>query len=228
MTNKTLAENIIAFNASLNLDVDLPESVEVMNPFNNWDTRILSETFYRKFYNDTHPRVMILGINPGRFGAGVTGVPFTDPIKLKEKCGIPNRLEQKPELSSRFFYQLIDAYGGVEKFYSKFFISAVSPLGFVKDGKNLNYYDSKALQNARDPFILDTLQQQINFGIKTDTAICLGEGKNFKYLEDLNQHHHFFNEIIPLSHPRYIMQYKRKSVESYISQYLEVLHKTLK
>ena len=227
MKDQTVAAKIIKFNESLKLTTPLPEGVQVMNPFAGITTRTLSEQFYLKYYNDTHHRVILLGINPGRFGAGVTGIPFTDPIRLEEKCGIPNNLEKKPELSSQFVYRMIDTFGGVEKFFSRFLVSAVSPLGFIKNGKNLNYYDSKILQQKLEPFIIGTLKQQIDFGIKTDVAICLGEGKNYRYLSQLNDTHHFFREIIPLSHPRYIMQYKRKYLDHYISRYLEVLENTL-
>jgi len=225
MQNNTIAEQITRFNRTLDIETSLPEGVEVMNPFTSPISRSLSEKFYYKFYDDNQPRGIILGINPGRFGAGVTGIPFTDPVRLEQKCAIPNYLEKKPELSSRFVYQMIDAFGGVDKFYSRFLISAVSPLGFTKNGKNLNYYDDETLQSRIHPFILDTLKQQIDFGVKTDIAICLGEGKNYKYLQQLNEKHHFFKEIIPLSHPRYIMQYKRKNLSKYISEYLEVLKK---
>lgn len=77
---------------------------------------------------------------------------------------------------------MIEAYGGAEKFYGKFFISSVSPLGFIKDGKNLNYYDIKELQSALDDFIERSLHTQIAFGISTEIAYCPGEGENFKNL----------------------------------------------
>jgi len=49
-----------------------------MNPFReNPEALIVSGKFYKKYYNDNNPRFLILGINPGRFGAGVTGIPFT-------------------------------------------------------------------------------------------------------------------------------------------------------
>ena len=38
-------------------------------------------------------------------------------------------------------------------FYANYFIGAVCPLGFMKDGKNINYYDDKKLQQAVTPFI---------------------------------------------------------------------------
>lgn len=224
MKTQNLAEKIIAFNKSLKLKVELPRDVDVMNPFTDTTTRELSERFYRKYYSDNNPRVLLLGINPGRFGAGVTGIPFTDPVRLEEKCGIANQLEKKPELSSQFVYRMIDAFGDAASFYSNFLVSAVSPLGFLKNGKNLNYYDSAELQKKVEPFILECLREQMNFGnIRTDIAVSVGGGKNFKYLRKINSEHQFFTEIIALQHPRYIMQYKRKYLQDYISEYVQKL-----
>ena len=66
-----------------------------------------------------------------------------------------------------------------------------------------------------------SLHKQIKFGINTDVAFCLGEGENFKFISRLNEEHHFFQRIIPLAHPRFIMQYKRKKLDEYIDDYIE-------
>jgi hypothetical protein len=220
---KTFADKVNRFNASLQLDLPLPEGTAVLNPFLNAESRGIAEQFYRKFYADTSPRTFLFGINPGRFGAGVTGVCFTDPIRLENICGIPNQLQKKPELSSEFVFKVIEAYGGPEAFYRDFFITAISPLGFTKDGLNLNYYDSKPLQNALKPFIIDTISKQLELGAGRKVAICLGEGANFKYFQKLNDEQQYFGRIIPLAHPRFVMQYKRRFLNDYISRYLEAL-----
>ena len=82
---KTFADHILSFFKSLELNIDLPHEIEVMNPFKNKLTMEVCKTFYKKYYDDTFQRRMIIGINPGRFGAGITGVPFTDPIRLKKE-----------------------------------------------------------------------------------------------------------------------------------------------
>jgi hypothetical protein len=220
----TFADNILSFFKSLEFNIDLPEGIEVMNPFKDAAAMQVCTQFYKKFYSDKNERRMIIGINPGRFGAGVTGVPFTDPIRLKNACGIDNYLQQKQELSSLFIYDVIDAFGGAEEFYNNFYITAVSPLGFTKDGKNLNYYDDKDLQSAIKGFAVDCMNKQLSFGINTNVAFCLGDGKNYKYLSKLNDEMQFFKKIIPLSHPRFIMQYKLKKKEEYIQSYLEKLN----
>jgi hypothetical protein len=219
----TLAGQILSFYKSLSLSVSLPAGIEVMNPYQNAIAFDLCEKFYTRFYNDTTPRKMILGINPGRLGGGITGIPFTDPIKLENNCGITNALQKKAELSADFIYAMIDSAGGPEVFYSKFLISAVCPLGFTKDGKNLNYYDDKVLEETVKSFIISSLQTQLTFPIDRTVCYCLGEGKNYTYLSKVNDEKSFFKKIIPLPHPRFIMQYRRKKIADFINLYLENL-----
>ena len=219
----TYGEKIIRFLTGLSLDVPLPEGIEVMNPYLRPEVREGVKAFYSRYYPDEEPRTFLLGINPGRFGAGITGISFTDPIRLEKECGIPNPFDKKQEISSVFIYDMIRAYGGPEKFYGDFYITAVCPLGFVKDGKNLNYYDLKELQEAVTPFIVETLQTQVDFGAHRERAYCVGEGKNFKFLKKLNDEHRFFRKIIPLPHPRFVMQYRYRKREEYVRMYLEQL-----
>ncbi len=192
-----------------------------MNPFQNGYALSLCQKFYSQYYHDNEQRHIILGINPGRLGGGLTGIPFTDPVKLEKHCGIENTLGKKTELSADYIYLMINAYGGLEKFYHRFYFNSICPLGLTKDGKNLNYYDIRELEGAVKGFMIESLQKQINFGINTEVAYCLGEGENFKFISCLNEEYHFFKKIIPLAHPRFIMQYKRKKVNDYIQDYLQ-------
>lgn len=214
------AASILTFFKDLKWKIKLPDGVEVMNPFENEETMVLCRQFYHKFYNDNNIRWMIIGINPGRFGGGVTGIPFTDPIRLDKACGIKNHWPAKQELSSLFIYDIITAFGGVKKFYDNFYITSVSPLGFTKDGKNLNYYDDRQLQNSIKEFVIESMRKQLAFGINRNVAFCLGDGKNFKYLSKLNEECKFFDKIIPLSHPRFVMQYKLKMKGEYMERYM--------
>jgi len=224
----TFAENIIQFYKHLFLDVSLPEGIRVLNPIQeSKEVRATFSAFYRKFYSDNHTRHLILGINPGRLGAGATGIPFTDPKRLKSHCGIESSFNLH-EPSSVFVYELIDAYGSPESFYQTFYISSVCPLGFVQVNDrgrevNYNYYDSSALTEAVTPFIVETIQSQLDFGIYHDKVFCLGTGKNYHFLQKLNEEHKFFGEVVPLEHPRYVMQYKSKQKQQYIDKYLRTL-----
>jgi hypothetical protein len=218
-----LAEKLENFYFNLRIEDPLPAGTEIMNPYENTEVRKICSAFFARYYSGNQPRKLILGINPGRFGAGITGITFTDPVRLEEKCGIQNAFQKKPELSSVFIYEMIEAFGGVQAFYSDYYLSAVSPLGFKRNGKNLNYYDEKTLQEMLTPFILENLNRHISMGFSGDVVICLGEGKNNKFLVELNRQHGLFNEIIPLPHPRWIMQYRYHSRNEYIGRYLKVL-----
>lgn len=220
----TFAAHVLKFYKSLDLSRHrLPEGVEVLNPYEDNIAFTLTTKFFNKFYKDNRPRKIIIGINPGRFGGGMTGIPFTDPIRLETQCGIPNDLPKKPELSSDFIYRMIEVFGGPEKFYGNYFISSVSPLGFTKAGKNLNYYDMKDLQLALQDFIVQSIQAQLKFGVSTEVAFCLGEGQNYRFLSALNKQYRFFGELVPMPHPRFIMQYRRKRLDEFIRRYRDVL-----
>jgi len=132
---------------------------------------------------------------------------------------------KKSELSAEFIYEVIHNYGGPGKFYSQFFLSSISPLGFTRNGKNLNYYDDKALQTALEPFITKSIAQQLRILRPSQVCICIGGEKNFNYFLALNSKLQFFKEIIPLAHPRFIMQYRRKQKEKYLLEYLSALQR---
>lgn len=219
----TLADNLISFYKTLSPPERLPNKIEILFPQQNKDVLDLVSNFLKKFYSGMAIRRMIMGINPGRFGAGITGINFTAPKQLKENCGIDHPFKLSSELSAEFIYEVIEAYGGCQKFYNDCFIGAVCPLGFIKDGKNINYYDDKKLQKSVSPFIIETIHQQISFGLKTDYCICLGGEKNFKFLSSLNNEYRWFKKIIPLPHPRFILQYRRRQKDEYVRQYLSAL-----
>jgi len=118
---------------------------------------------------------------------------------------------------------MIDSFGGPERFYSKYFIHAVCPLGFTKNGNNYNYYDDKKLEQAVCKFIVDSLTKFLTFKVNKENCFCLGNGKNFKFLNQLNKQYSFFRKITPLPHPRWIVQYRRKRYEEFIKLYLKEL-----
>jgi hypothetical protein len=225
------AEKIISFCKELEYKGSLPPGISILNPFrDNPEIIPVISQFYYKFYSDNNTRHLILGINPGRFGAGVTGIPFTDTKRLREKCGLSISGLKTFETSSAFIYEMIDAFGGTGKFYSEFFISSVSPLGFTSvspNGKtvNYNYYDSKKLTETVLDFIIESIITQLEFGIERDLCFCLGTGQNYKFLMKINDELKIFDKIIPLEHPRYVMQYKLKQKHIYINKYLKALQR---
>jgi hypothetical protein len=225
----TFAEKVNSFNNSLNFTKPLPMGIQLMNPFKeNPSILPITNKFYNKFYDDSNERYFILGINPGRHGAGITGIPFTDTIRLDKYCGIKINEFKSYETSSEFIYTLIEEYGGVNKFYSRYYINAICPLGFTRTNErgkevNFNFYDDKELTRTVFNFIVKSIKKQISFGIKTDLCYCLGTGKNYRFLLELNNKENLFGEIIPLEHPRFIMQYRRKKLQHFIDKYLRLL-----
>lgn len=221
----TWAAHILSFYKNLQPPAHLPAGIEWLYPQQHTEVLKIVETFADRFYNDTEQRTILLGINPGRFGAGVTGVNFTAPKQLSLYCGIEHPFKNQSELSAEFIYDMITAYGGVQKFYSHFFIGSVCPLGFVQNGKNLNYYDDKALFQTVEPFIIDSMNKFISYHSNRNRCICIGGEKNYKHLSALNNKHGWFKKIDIVPHPRFIMQYKRKQKHSFIEEYLAVLKK---
>jgi hypothetical protein len=224
----TFGEKVVAFNQWLRrYKPAIPAGTTILLPFSDQRVMELSRTFYGKYFNDRRERHMLLGINPGRFGAGLTGIPFTDPVRLADSCDIPNHLDKKQELSSDFIYRMIENMGGPRKFYRDFFITSVCPLGFMRDGVNLNYYDDPELLKAVEPFIVRSLKRQLDFGCRREAAFIIGEGKNLEVFSRMNQRHGFFGELIALAHPRFILQYRRKQTEEYLRTYCEKLESVL-
>jgi len=229
----TFANKVIRFNKQLDFNGELPPGIRIMNPFKeNPQVMSIMEQFYKKFYDDNGKRHLILGINPGRFGSGVTGIPFTDSKRLKAVCKIDYQGKETHEPSSVFIYEMIAAFGGAERFYKSFYINSVCPLGFTsvkEDGKeiNYNYYDSPGLTAAVYEFIIENIRKQIALGVDTDTCFCFGNGKNEKFLRKLNEKEKFFKNIIALEHPRFIMQYKAMSKDVYIKKYVDAFESVL-
>ena len=229
----TLADCLLEHVLSFTLDeTTLPDTVGVLDPFNGPqrdEVLRIVKLFHRKYYSDNSKRLLMLGISPGRLGAGSTGLSFTDTKRCEAGLGIPVNGMRTHEPSSDFFYRMIRAYGGPGSFYDKTYVHAICPLGFVKDGPlgrpiNLNYYDDKDLQRALTPFITNWLRTLVACGMRTDVVFCIGTGKNAAYFKELNDELDLFDRIIPLEHPRYVMQYKAKQLGQYIAKYMDALH----
>lgn len=231
-TMPSFASRVKTFDRQLDLHAELPADIAVLNPFREDETALAAaDMFYQKFFDDGERRYGILGINPGRHGGGLTGVPFTDFKRLRDVCGIevPGRSSHEP--SSEFVYRMIAACGGAPFFYRHFYINSVCPLGFVRrkgtGWVNYNYYDSPALYEAVKLFILQTLRQQIALGLYTREVFCMGK-KNGEYLQRLNTEAGLFQKITILPHPRFIVQYRRKEMDLFIEEYQKALLPNLK
>ena len=223
--NTSICKNVIEFNKTLTYRGKLPEGFRVLNPyFDNPETIKVMTSFYEKYYNDLNPRKFIIGINPSRHGAGVTGIPFTDTKRLETVCDIKMESAKTHEVSSVFLYDMIHEFGGPEKFYSEFFINSPFPLAIVrqtKDGKQIyaNYYDDPELYKMTEEFMIDCLKRFAEFGLDNSEAFVLGK-KNATFIKKLNKKANLFKKLTILEHPRYIQQYKSKEKAIYIDKYI--------
>lgn len=225
----SLADNIIAFNRQLHYSGKLPPGFRVLNPYlDNPETMKVMEAFYRKYYNDKKQRKFIIGINPSRHGAGVTGVPFTDTKRLQSECGIKMESAHTHEISSVFMYDVIKAYGGPATFYDEVYINSPFPLAIIRlaaNGQwlNANYYDDELLFENVKKFMIESLKSHIGLGLDVNEVFVLGK-KNATFIHKLNKAHNMFKKITVLEHPRYIQQYKSKDKEIYIHKYINALN----
>lgn len=227
--NKTFGEKVIDFNRNLQYSDELPENFRVINPYlDNPETLDVMQQFYQKFYNDANSRKFIVGINPSRHGAGVTGVPFTDTKRLESICGITMHSAHTHEISSVFLYDMISEFGGAADFYKQFYINSPFPLAIVRKSKegnwlNANYYDDKTLFETVKDYMIASLKQHISLGLDTSKVYILGK-KNATFIQNLNKEANLFGKMKVLEHPRYIQQYKSKEKQLYIDKYILTLN----
>ncbi|MCS3530849.1 SMUG2 DNA glycosylase family protein [Chryseobacterium sp. JUb7] len=227
--NKTFADKVVEFNQNLKYTGDLPKDFQVLNPYlDNPETMVVMQKFYQKYYNDSDNRKFIIGINPSRHGAGVTGVPFTDTKRLESVCGIKMKSAHTHEISSVFMYDMIAEYGGADDFYKDIYINSPFPLAIVRKSKsgwlNANYYDDKELFSKVKDFMIDSLKKHISLNLDTSEVFVLGK-KNADFISKLNKEAQLFDRMTVLEHPRYIQQYKSKEKQLYIDKYILALKK---
>ena len=232
-SEKLISEKIIEFDKFLsNVNLCVPDGYKVLNPFCG-DTKEsinkIINIFYHKFYDDNNKRRMILGSSPARRGTAVTGIPYEDAMHLQNETGIYIDEFYINKSSSNFLYDVIDMYGGIEKFYNDFYMNFICPLGIVRINSkgnevNCNYYENKKLQESLYEFIVETLKMQLEFNIDRTVCYCIGSGENYEFFNKINEEFNFFDKIVPLEHPRFIMQYNSKNKEYYLKKYLSAFN----
>lgn len=171
------------------------------------------DAFCQLFYSDAVPRVMICGTNPGRFGAGMTGIPFLDYMSLSQI--IPGIDRQDSEKSASFFFQVVRRFG-VDLFFRTFYVSNFSSVGYLKDGKNLNYYD---LPPAALAIVERNFLSEVE-AINPTHVISLGEAvqRSVKKLLPAS-----VDCSLRLPHPSWVTTYRVNDMGRWVARYLEVL-----
>lgn len=141
-------------------DVLGKEKITILDGFNK--NIELVHRYYQKFYSTEAKRIVLCGINPGKNGAGKTGIPFLDfraVSQLLSDIGQDDR-----EQSAQFILSIINEIG-IDSFYRNVYMTNISWFGFTKDGNNQNFYDlpSPLPTTFTDSFIeeMDIVQPKV-------------------------------------------------------------------
>ncbi len=210
-------------------NIELFDKYKIVNPYKQERIIKIVEMFYNKYFDDNNNRYLILGASPARRGTSATGIPFEDEEHIYKLTGeIVNDFYINKN-SSNFLYDVMENYGGIDKFYSDFFFGFVCPLGIVNTNNknnevNVNYYENNKLKKHLNDFIKKSLEELIKMGINRDVCYCIGSGDNYQFLSKLNEENNYFKRIVALEHPRYIMQYNKDKVSFYMNKYLKELN----
>ncbi|TDF98001.1 uracil-DNA glycosylase family protein [Paenibacillus piri] len=130
------------FTAQSGIDQDLgKKDVRILDGFIRQQEIV--KQFYQRYYcENSKPRLVLCGINPGRRGAGKTGVPFLDFKSLSQL--MPEINNNDEELSAQFVFKVI-AHFGADTFFQHVYLTNISWFGFegTNNGRkvNVNYYE---------------------------------------------------------------------------------------
>lgn len=128
------------------------ENIKILDGFiRNID---LVRRYYQTVYQTNRDRIVLCGINPGKLGAGKTGVPFLD-FKSISQIFSDVRLSDQ-ERSAQYMWSVINKIG-IDKFYKNIYITNISWFGFTKEGNNLNYYQLP--RNIRNLFTYSFIEE---------------------------------------------------------------------
>lgn len=215
--------------STLKINTTLP--YRVINQYSNENKREVFEMlnlFYEKYYSDKEERILILGSSPSMRSSGIIGIPFANAKQIKEEFDIDYTCKSYNNTSDHFMEEVIEKLGGYTVFYKKFYMNFVFPFPIQKFNTksnfvNANYYENKKLYVELEPIIIESIKNIIKIGINRSVCYCIGTGENLKFLSSINEKYHFFDSIVALEHPRYIMQYNYKNKEKYIEKYVNTL-----
>lgn len=123
--------------------------------------------YLRRFGAASPREVVLVGMNPGPWGMAQTGVPFGDPLWVREWMGIEGEVAQpahphpkRPVLGlhssrgevsgSRIYGFAKERFGTAEAFFARFFILNYCPLTFM-EASGRNRTPDKLPREERDP-----------------------------------------------------------------------------
>lgn len=217
-----ISREVVRFYESPPFSLNVGNQLTVHNPFDDANRAQAIKDFCRKFYDDSETRTHLLGINPSRLTASSTGVNYTDGFALEEHCGIANEFSKSRELTSRFFYNVVENMGGASAFYNGVFAWATMPLPVTREGSYINYYEADAVDRLM-PIIVANIEWLKGKIPSNGRAVILGTGDNKKMLERLAGFPFGYDRVDYLPHPRWVMQYKSAHLDKYVEMYANAL-----
>jgi uracil-DNA glycosylase len=172
--------------------------------------------FHKKYVQPNSPKIVMCGINPGRKGAGISGIPFIDTNSLSKM--LPDISNLKSEKSAKFFFSIVEELG-INEFYKNVHVTNMSWFGFYKldKGTNLNYNSLPIeIQNV----LIDKFVEEMDF-INPDVIIPIGDIVNWELLFNLKVKNRINAEIAQrLYHPAYRLV-DRKTYIGALAKYLK-------
>ena len=169
--------------------IDNPD-IEIIEKDEDEDALKNQILFDEKYYHEGFPKIVLCGINPGRKGAGVTGVPFVDMATLAERLS-DNKISfngSGKEQSAQYFNEIVNHEEfGAKKFYKHFYVTNFSWVGFIEKINNPtkiinhNYHE---LNPEAQQYINDAFKREMSI-VKPKVIIPIGSEVK-KSLDNLN------------------------------------------
>lgn len=193
------------------------EKITILDGFYN--NIKLVQRYYQTFYPTQEKRVVLCGINPGRNGAGKTGIPFID---FKGASHLLSDIgKNDSEQSAQFILSIINKIES-NIFYKNVYMTNISWFGFIKGGRNLNYYrlPSPLPTTFTESFIaeMDIVQPKIIVPLSIEVERTLNQMRKDKRLK---------YPLAPrLSHPYYcsIGNNKKEGKALYIKRITDLMN----
>ena len=177
--------------------------------------------FHKRYVQPNSPKIVMCGINPGRRGAGITGIPFIDTNSLSEM--LPDISNPKSEKSAKFFFSIIKEFG-INEFSRNIHVTNMSWFGFysLDKGTNVNYnYLPIEIQNV----LVDKFVEEMDF-VNPNVILPIGDTVKLELLNNLKVKNRISAEIgTRLYHPAYRLV-ERNSYIKVLTEYLTKLKST--
>jgi hypothetical protein len=195
-------------------------NIKILSDFIDNKNNIIE--FHKKYIEPNSPKIVICGINPGRNGAGLTGIPFIDFESLSNM--LPGIKENDWEQSAKFFFSVVQGFG-IEIFYKNFHVTNISWFGFsrIDKSKNVNYFE-KDISTEIAIYLIDKFVEEMDL-INPDYIIPLSKTVLYE-LENLKKQKKIRAEIgTCLNHPSWVVAYRRKDLSTWRQKYIDTFSK---